>query len=393
MEQSVKLSFEDTRTAFARLSDRQLKKSRLIFSAMQLPWLVKAASAFTVGSLRIGLPGRGLIKNTVFAQFCGGETLDEAAATATVLARYGVGSILDYGVEASRGEAGYDAAAAECIRALSQASRSSCISFVSLKMTAIARFTLLEKIHCGVALSRSEAGELARVRQRLHDICHHAAEKDRGVLIDAEESWIQEPVDTLAMEMMASFNQGRVVVYNTFQLYRTGRLAFLRASLGQAAAAGFLLGAKLVRGAYMEKERRRAAERKEPSPIQPDKAATDHTYDEAVRFCLDRLEDCAAFIGTHNTESCLKAVACMEARGISPGHPRVIFSQLYGMSDQITFNLAAAGYRALKYLPYGPVKEVLPYLVRRAEENSAVSGQAGRELELIGRELARRRGR
>lgn len=391
MEQSIKLSFQNTETAFARMSDAQLRKSRLIFSAMKLPWLVKATSAVAIPSLRLGLPVRGLIRSTVFSQFCGGETLAEAVSTAASLEKYSVGCILDYGVEAAEGEGGYEATATECKKAISRASESRCISFVSLKMTGLARFSLLEKIDAGMPLTDTERQEFARARARLYDICRHAADKNTGVLVDAEESWIQQPVDALAMEMMASFNRGRTVVYNSFQLYRTDRLAFLKASLAKAAGAGFLLGAKLVRGAYMEKERKRAEERRYPSPIQPDKAATDTAYDAAVRLCLERLDDCAAFIGTHNAQSCLKAVAVMEEKGISPDHPRVVFSQLYGMSDQITFNLAAAGYRALKYLPYGPVKDVLPYLIRRAEENSAVSGQAGRELELITRELQRRR--
>lgn len=390
MERSSGLSFEDTKTAFACRTDRQLKKARFLFSAMQRPGLVKIASALAVRSLRLGLPVRGIIRRTVFSQFCGGETLPEAAATAATIAACHAGSILDYGVEASENEASYDRTAEECRRAISCACKGPRIPFVSLKITGIARFALLEKINAGTAPDPAERQELERVRQRLYAICRHAAEHHTGVLIDAEESWIQLPVDRLAGEMMAAFNRDRAIVFNTFQLYRTDRPAFLKECLEEAKAGGFLLGAKLVRGAYMEKERKRARERKYPSPIQPDKAATDLAYDQAVQLCLAHLDRCAVFIGTHNAHSCMRATRVMEEQGTGRDDPRVIFSQLYGMSDTITFNLAAAGYCALKYLPYGPVKEVLPYLIRRAEENSAVSGQAGRELQLINRELKRR---
>jgi proline dehydrogenase len=391
MKQSSTLSFDNTEVAFAYQSDKALKKARFIFSAMRLGWLVKAGSALAPWALKIGLPIKGLIRHTVFRQFCGGETLEEAAETAGKLAAFRVRVILDYGVEAAEGEANYDQAVGEFKKAISYAAGKSGIPFISLKVTGFARFALLEKIHAAGSLDEAEQAEWERVRDRIYAICSHAGEKGIGVLVDAEESWIQQPVDDLAGEMMARFNTRRAVVYNTFQLYRHDRLAFLQQSFVRAQEANFLLGAKLVRGAYMEKERKRAVEKGYPSPIQPDKAATDRAYDQAVAFCLERLESIVTFIGTHNEQSCLLGARLLEENGIPPRHPHVHFSQLYGMSDNITFNLADAGYHASKYVPYGPIKEVMPYLIRRAQENSSVSGQVVRDRLLIREEIKRRR--
>jgi len=382
--------FDDTRIAFQYRSDRDLKRAQLLFSAMSSPTVTAAGMALTQWAIRWRLPVKGLIRNTIFRQFCGGETMEDAGHTADILGRYHVGIILDYGVEGKETEKEFDRAVPEFIRAIKYAASREHIPFISVKVTGFARFALLERLHAGVELTEAEHGEWQRVRQRVYDICGAAAGYGIMVLIDAEDSWIQQPVDTLADDMMAAFNKTRAVVFNTFQLYRHDRLAYLKASIARAHEGGYIHGAKLVRGAYMEKERKRAAEKGYPSPIQPDKASTDRDYDAAVRYCLEQLDSTALFIGTHNEHSCMQAAEYISAHGIPADHPRIWFSQLYGMSDNISFNLAHAGYNVAKYLPYGPVQDVVPYLMRRAQENTSVKGQTGRELSLINKELKRR---
>ncbi len=383
--------FNDTRIAFQYRSGRELKKARLLFSLMASSTLTRIGLGLTQAAIKWHLPVKGLIRNTIFRQFCGGETLEEAGKTAEMLGKYRVGVILDYGVEGKEDEKEFDRAVPEFIRAIRYAAQRKHIPFISLKVTGFARFALLEKIHEGQSLSEAETAEWQRVRQRVFDICGAAAQCEVMVLIDAEESWIQQPVDDLTDDMMEVFNKEQCIVFNTFQLYRHDRLAFLEASAGKAKKNGYILGGKLVRGAYMEKERKRAAEMNYPDPIQPDKASSDRDYDAAVLFCLRQLEHISVFIGTHNEQSCMKAAAYMEEHQIPPGHPRVYFSQLFGMSDNISFNLAHAGYNVAKYLPYGPVRDVIPYLMRRAQENTSVKGQTGRELSLINREIERRK--
>lgn len=391
MEQQLSLSFEDTAIAFEHKSTKALKKANFLFSNIGKPWLVKLGAFVTPLAFKLHLPVKGLIRSTIFDQFCGGETLEEAVHAAEELGKFGVGVALDYGVEAVEGEENYDNAVPEFLRAIRFASGKRHIPFIAVKVTGFARFGLLEKIHAGETLEQEEQKEFERVKERIRTICSAAAEGKVGVLIDAEESWVQQPVDDLADEMMALFNKEEVIVYNTFQLYRHDRLAYLQASFQKAQQTGFLLGAKLVRGAYMEKERKRAEELSYPSPIQPDKAAADRDYDEAIRFCMERLDHLAVFIGTHNEDSCMLAAELLHKKGLPHHHPRVSFSQLYGMSDNITFNLAHAGYRVSKYLPYGPVKDVMPYLIRRAQENTSIAGQMGRELSLIREEMKRRK--
>jgi proline dehydrogenase len=316
--------------------------------------------------------------------------------------------ILDYGAEGGiNGEAGFNHTTEEFIRVINYAATQSNIPFISVKITGIARFALLEKLDAAMnaaqgtlikrylktveALSKTEKEEWHNVRLRLMHICETAHAKKVAVLIDAEESWIQEPVDALAILMMYIFNKKEVAVYNTIQLYRYDRLQFLKDSLDWAAERNFILGAKLVRGAYMEKERKRASELNYLSPIQTDKTATDNDYNKAIEFCLDHLDKIAVIIASHNEHSNLFAVQLMQQKHLSFNHPNIHFSQLYGMSDNITFNLAKAGCSVSKYLPFGPIKEVIPYLMRRAQENSSVGGQTSRELGLIKKELNRRR--
>jgi proline dehydrogenase len=317
--------------------------------------------------------------------------MDEAAHTAAMIGKYGVSTILDYGVEGKESEEDFDKAVPEFIKAIKYAATGKNIPFISLKITGFAHFALLEKIHAGGELSINETAAWKRVRNRIDSICKAADEHNIMVLVDAEESWIQKPVDDLTDAMMEHYNKIKAVVYNTFQLYRHDRYDFLKASYTQAQRKGYLLGAKLVRGAYMEKERARAAEKGHPSPIQPNKEATDKDYDAAALFCLGHLDGIALFLGTHNEASCLFAAKYMQGHNIPANTDRVYFSQLYGMSDNISFNLAHEGFHVAKYLPYGPVKDVLPYLMRRAQENTSVAGQTGRELSLIAKEIKRRK--
>ncbi len=383
--------FDNTEIAFRYRSDKEIKRAKFLFSSMGSPALTSIGMKMTKMALSWKLPIQGLIKSTLFDQFCGGETMEEAGKTAAMIGKYGVSTILDYGVEGKESESDFDRAVPEFIKAIKFAASGKNIPFISVKITGFAYFALLEKIHSGATLNDNDKAAWKRVYDRIDFICSNAATHGIMVLVDAEESWIQKPVDELTNAMMEKYNKERAVVFNTFQLYCHDRLEFLKKSYEVASSNGYILGAKLVRGAYMEKERARAAEKGYPSPIQPDKASTDRDYDEAALFCLQHLDKLALFIGSHNEQSCLKAAKYMADNNIPANTNKVYFSQLYGMSDNISFNLANSGYHVAKYLPYGPVKDVLPYLMRRAQENTSVAGQTGRELGLIDKELRRRK--
>jgi proline dehydrogenase len=398
------ISFDNTEYAFAYKTDQELKKANFLFSSMGYGSLVKLGTRFTPWAIRVGLPIKGLIRNTIFKQFVGGETLDETARVANRLEQFGVQVILDYGVEGKEGEENFDHACEEFIRVINYAATQHNMPFMSIKVTGFARFALLEKLDAAATdksgyegtvhtevLNEEEKAEWQRVVGRMHRIISAAATKNIGVLVDAEETWIQDPVDALTMQMMELYNLEKVTVYNTIQLYRHDRLAFLHHSFQQAEAKRFILGAKLVRGAYMEKERRRAEEKGYPSPIQPSKEASDRDYNSAVEFCIEHLDKISLIVASHNEYSSLRAAELLDKKGLPHNHPHIHFSQLYGMSDNITFNLAKAGLSVSKYLPFGPIDDVIPYLMRRAQENSSVSGQTGRELGLIKKELRRRK--
>lgn len=395
----MNLSFDNTENAFAYKTDKDLKGARFLFRTMGYPWFVQLGTRLTPFIMKTGLPVHGLIRKTIFKQFVGGETLEETAAVGAVLGKYGVSVILDYGVEGKEGEESFDHATDEFIRVISYAATQHNIPFISIKVTGFARFKLLQtlneapRLRSGIHDHEAEINEWDRVRERMYAICEVAAEKNIGVLVDAEESWIQDPIDRLTMEMMEIFNKEKVIVYNTIQLYRHDRFHFLKLSHQIAQQQGFMLGVKLVRGAYMEKERTRAADRGYASPIQPDKESTDRDYNEAIKYCIEHLDKIAIIIASHNEASNLYTVDLLNEKGLSHKHPHIHFSQLYGMSDNITFNLAKDGLSVSKYLPFGPIRDVIPYLMRRAQENSSVSGQTGRELGLITKELARRKGK
>lgn len=402
------ISFDDTEIAFAHHSDKELKEAYRLFRLMNYPWLVSIGTRLTPWMIRSELPVKGLIRKTIFEQFVGGETLQETAAIAKKLSQFNVQVILDYGAEGKEGEENFDHACEEFIRVINYAATQRGIPYMSIKVTGFARFSLLEKLdslihsstepslikrynHGLKQLTPDEQNEWERVYLRMRKICEAANEKNIGVLVDAEETWIQDPVDALSMLMMDEFNKDKAVIYNTAQLYRHDRLLFLHKMFEAAKERGFILGVKLVRGAYMEKERTRAQEKDYASPIQPDKQSTDKDFNEAVEFCIQHLEQISVIVATHNEQSNLLAVGLLTEKGLPLNHPHVHFSQLYGMSDNITYNLAKAGCSVSKYLPFGPIKDVIPYLMRRAQENTSVKGQTGRELGLIKKELKRRR--
>ena len=407
MNTTPAISFDNTENAFAYKSNKELKKAKFLFSSMRYETLVKLGIYITPWLIKTGLPIKGLIRKTIFQQFVGGESLNETTSVAKKLGEYGVQVILDYGVEGGDySEDVLDHACDEFVRVIEYAATQPNIPFMSIKVTGIARTGLLEKLDKSVetnagslmkrfvkaleTLTAGENKEWQRVHERMQRICKVAAEKNVGVLVDAEETWIQDPVDVLTILMMEQFNTSKAVVYNTIQLYRHDRLRFLKDSYEAAATRHFILGAKLVRGAYMEKERKRAAEMNYPSPIQPTKDASDNDYNAAVSFCIEHIDTIALIVASHNENSNFYTTQLLKQKKYPLNHPHVHFSQLYGMSDNITFNLAIAGCAVSKYLPFGPIKDVIPYLMRRAEENSSMSGQTGRELGLIKKELERR---
>ena len=409
MTKPTAISFDNTEYAFAYKKNRELKKAHFLFTSMGTPWLINLGLKLTPLAIKWRLPFTNtIIKNTIFNQFVGGETLQETTAVAGKLNDYNVKIILDYGVEGGEdGETGFDASTKEFIKVIEYAATQHNIPFMSVKVTGLGRFGLLEKIDtlmsgcegtlmkrylkATVQLNDIEKEEWHKVTNRMLRICSAADAKKVAVLIDAEETWIQDPVDALTILMMDTFNKNRTIIYNTLQLYRHDRLQFLKDCHTAAIDRNFILGTKLVRGAYIEKERNRAQEMNYQSPIQPDKVATDKDFNEAVAFCITHIDRIAVIIATHNEQSNLLATTLMIQNKLPLYNNHIHFSQLYGMSDNITFNLAKAGYSVSKYLPFGPIKDVIPYLMRRAQENSSVAGQTGRELGLIEKEMKRRK--
>jgi proline dehydrogenase len=402
------LNFDNTEKAFAYKSDRQLKKARFLFSAMQFAPLVKIGTVLTPWAIKSGLPVKGIIKNTLFEQFVGGESLENTDAVLNMLDGFNVQVILDYGVEGGEhSDEKYDEEVNTFMKVLSFSATRKNIPFISIKVTGLSSTLLLEKLNVSIGRTSSDRLETAlpiaiaalnqddqnswnRLLIRTEKICSHASTLGVGVMIDAEESWIQDPIDYISYLMMEKFNKEKIVVYNTIQLYRSDRLSFLKSSYDHAESNGYLPGLKLVRGAYMEKERKRAAELGYPSPIQINKSATDTDYNQALSIAFENINSGSVIVASHNEKSSLLAANLASKANISINHPHLHFSQLYGMSDNLTFNLADAGFNVSKYLPFGPLDEVIPYLMRRAQENSSVSGQTSRELQLLNKECSRR---
>jgi proline dehydrogenase len=386
------LSFENTEVAFSGKSQNDLNRSYWLFKMVSNSGFVNLGKSLTTFALKMHLPIKGLIKSTIFKQFCGGETIEECNRTIAELEKFHIGTILDYSVEGKETESDFDSCMTETIATIAKAQKSSSIPFCVFKVTGLARFALLEKVSSSLSsLTPDEQKEYGRVQLRVSTICKAAHDAGIPLFIDAEESWIQQAIDNLANQMMVLYNKEKAIVYNTFQLYRKDRLAYLKHSCQLAVDGNYFLGAKLVRGAYMEKERARAAEKGYPSPIHDTKNHSDVDYDAAIVFCTEHLDRIALCAGTHNEASSMKLAELMQKKNIQPTNKHVYFSQLLGMSDHISYNLANAGYNVAKYVPYGPVREVLPYLIRRAQENTSVKGQTGRELSLIIKEKERRR--
>ncbi|AXT49878.1 proline dehydrogenase [Aquimarina sp. BL5] len=384
--------FDNTETAFTLKSDSELERAYFLFKMIANEPLVRIGTAVTNFALKAHLPVQGLIRATVFDHFCGG--VDEEDCLQVVDKMYAKGrvsSVLDYSVEGKEEEEQFDHVLHKIMKILDFVDQKEAIPFAVFKPTGFGRFLLWQKKTEGIPLSSDEEKEWSRIEDRFDQVCKKAYECDVPLLIDGEESWMQDAADELVAKMMAKYNKEKAIVYNTLQLYRHDRFEYLKKLQQQAKESGFKIGMKIVRGAYMEKENDRAEEKGYPTPICESKAATDLNFNTTLEYILQNLDDISVFIGTHNEESCYKAIELMRKQQVIKSDHRVWLGQLYGMSDHISFNLAAEGYNVAKYLPFGPVKDVMPYLIRRAEENTSVAGQTTRELDLLSKERRRRK--
>ena len=385
------VDFSNTTLAFHLKSDSELERAYFLFKMISNEPLVRIGTAATNFALKANLPVEGLIRTTVFDHFCGGISAEDCMPKINQMYQSGVSSVLDYSVERKQEDTQFDFVVFKTKALIDFAAQKPAMPFAVFKPTAIGRFALYEKMTSKQPLTPTETKEWNRVKARFYEICQYAHDKEVAVLVDAEESWMQDSADDLLLELMRRFNRSKVVVYNTLQAYRWDRFTYLNQANDIAVKEGFLLGFKLVRGAYMEKERERAHTNGYKSPICVSKSATDDNFDACLEYILNHLKTVSVFIGTHNEKSTMYAVNFMIKRGISKNDPRIWFGQLYGMSDHISFNLANAKYNVAKYLPFGPIKDVMPYLIRRAEENTSVAGQTTRELSLIKTEKKRRK--
>ena len=385
--------FNNTATAFALKSDTELDRAYFLFKMIDNQPLVRIGTAVTNFALKAHLPVEGLIRATVFDHFCGGISEDDCLKVVDKMYTKGVSSVLDYSVEGKEDESCFDEAVEITLKTIDFAQEKKSIPFAVFKPTGFGRFELYEKIGEGTALSNDEQSEWNRVGDRFDTVCKAAFDKDVALLIDGEESWMQDAADNLVEKMMRKYNQQKAIVFNTLQLYRWDRLDYLKKLHQRAISDNFFIGMKLVRGAYMEKEHKRAEEKGYPTPICASKEATDKNYDEAVIYMMEHLDKMSIFAGTHNEISSYKLMELQQKNNINKSDNRVWFGQLYGMSDNISYNLSKEGFNVAKYLPFGPVKDVMPYLIRRAEENTSVAGQTSRELTLLKTERDRRKGR
>ncbi|WP_299122851.1 proline dehydrogenase family protein [uncultured Winogradskyella sp.] len=383
--------FENTSTAFTLKSDSELERAYFLFKMISSQPLVRIGTAATNFALKANLPVEGLIRSTVFDHFCGGVNEDDCLSVIDKLHTEGVSSVLDYSVEGKETKDQFDNALKKILKIIHFCDEKEAMPIVVFKPTGFGRFYLYQKKTEGVNFTQDEQEEWDRIVGRFDAVCKLAKEKDVEVLIDGEESWMQDAADDLVEEMMRRYNTDKTIVYNTLQTYRWDRLDYLKTLHKRAKEIGFKIGMKIVRGAYMEKERDRAQEKGYNSPICVNKQATDDNFDAALKYILENLNDISIFIGTHNEASCYLAMELMERYKISKQDNKIWFGQLYGMSDHISFNLAAQGYNVAKYIPFGPVKDVMPYLIRRAEENTSVAGQTSRELSLLKAEKKRRK--
>lgn len=383
--------FNNTKVAFALKTDTELDRAYFLFKMIDNEPLVRIGTAVTNFALKAHLPVEGLIRATVFDHFCGGTTEDDCLTVVDKMFTKGVSSVLDYSVEGKEEEEQFDAALEMTLKTIEFAKERDAIPFAVFKPTGFGRFYLYEKIGEKQPLTVEEQTEWNRVVARFDQVCKAAHDKDVALLIDGEESWMQDAADEIVTDMMRKYNKEKAIVFNTLQLYRHDRLDYLKKLHEQAKTEGFYIGMKLVRGAYMEKENKRAEEKGYPTPICESKEATDINYDATVVYMMEHLDRMSIFAGTHNELSSYKLIELMEAKGILKNDNRIWFGQLYGMSDNISYNLAEHGYNVAKYLPFGPVRDVMPYLIRRAEENTSVAGQTSRELNLLKTERDRRK--
>lgn len=383
--------FNNTASAFALKSDTELDRAYFLFKMIASEPLVRIGTAVTNFALKVHLPVEGLIRATVFDHFCGGTTEEDCLPVVDKMYTKRVSSVLDYSVEAKEDESEFDKALEKTLKTIVFAKERDAIPFAVFKPTGFGRFDLYVKLGKGEPFTIEEADEWKRVTERFDKVCKAAHDADVALLIDAEESWMQDAADDLVADMMRKYNKEKAIVFNTLQMYRWDRLDYLKKLHEEAKTEGFYIGMKIVRGAYMEKENKRAEEMGYISPICISKEATDINYDDAIAYMIDHIDTMAIFAGTHNEESSYKLMKMMQHKGLAPNDNRIWFGQLYGMSDNISFNLAGHGYNVAKYLPFGPVRDVMPYLIRRAEENTSVAGQTSRELNLISAERKRRK--
>ncbi|EGV44962.2 proline dehydrogenase [Bizionia argentinensis JUB59] len=384
--------FDNTKIAFQLKSNRELNRARFLFNMISNATLVKIGTALTTFAIKAHLPVEGIIRATVFDHFCGGVNEDDCLEVIDAMYTKGVSSVLDYSVEGKETEAHFDGAMEKTLKIIRFSDDRNAMPIAVFKPTGFGRFGLYHKINEGKTLTETEQEEWSRVVARYDAVCKLGLEKDVEILIDAEHSWIQDAVDNLVTEMMRKYNKSTTIVYNTLQMYRHDRMDFLKSQHELGKKEGFYLGYKIVRGAYMEIEHERALEKDYPTPICESKLATDENFNASAKYILDNLSDISIFVGTHNELSSYMVMDLMREKEIKITDNRVWFGQLYGMSDNISFNLADKGYNVAKYVPFGPVKDVMPYLIRRAEENTSVAGQTGRELMLINKEKFRRKG-
>jgi len=382
--------FDNTEIAFQLKSDANLERAYFLFKMISKEPLVKIGTAMTKFALNVNLPVEGLIRSTVFDHFCGGVNEEDCMPVVDNLSSCGVYAVLDYSVEGKEEEGQFDATMEKIIELTRFAEKKDAMPFSVFKPTGLGRFKIWQKVTEKEALSESEQEEWQRIIARYDRICQVAHECNVSLLIDGEETWMQDAADELCERMMEKYNKDSVIVFNTLQCYRWDRLDYLKAIHQRAKEKGFQLGFKVVRGAYMEKENDRAEDKGYPTPICASKQATDDHFNEVVQYILDNLQDVSLFLGSHNEHSSYAAMEIMNEKGLAHNDNRIWFGQLYGMSDHISYNLAEAGYNVAKYIPFGPVKDVMPYLIRRAEENTSVAGQTSRELDLLKREKKRR---
>ncbi|MBO0353133.1 proline dehydrogenase family protein [Muricauda ruestringensis] len=384
-------NFENTAIAFELKSDSQLERAYFLFKMISIEPLVKIGTALTNVAIKAHLPVEGLIRTTVFDHFCGGVNEKDCLPIIDNMYGNGVYSVLDYSAEGKSVDNQFDFAMEKTLEILDFVKEKDALPFAVFKPTGFGRFKLFEKVTAGTKLTEEEQAEWGRIVNRFEKVCQKAHNLDVSLLIDAEESWMQDAADDLVLNMMRKYNKEKAVVFNTFQMYRWDRMGYIIKLHETAKEEGFKIGAKVVRGAYMEKENDRADDKGYESPICKSKRLTDENFDAAIDYMMEHLEYFTIFAGTHNEQSTLKLVDLMEEKQVSPDDSRIWFGQLFGMSDHITYNLAAHGYSSVKYIPYGPVRDVMPYLIRRAEENTSVAGQTSRELTLITKERKRRK--